>query len=291
MPGSRDLTQSPPFDFPPRRLAAAPLSFFFLLVFAHVLSLAYASRPDFRPCCSHPDLSTSTLVSASVNVTILIYVRNEADSIARTLNSLQPFRNALVLCCDDASIDDSVSVIWRYQLTNNRLHLRRNMRHLGLHVTRLRSLGWVDTPWLLFLNPGDRLYEAAVDSAVETGEARELSMVQFGCRNEAGDPCPGIPRWNRTGPGQLFRFIMHGSLARDICGRVIRTSMYREAMELIPDDLRALRTCEWGEMLQLGYFLLTNRNRTSYVNQLGEIRGPRRTWKRRSNTAVYDDCQ
>jgi hypothetical protein len=84
---------------------------------------------------------------------------------------------------------------------------------------------------------------------------------------------------------------VYGAVACDIRGRVIRTSVYRAAMEQIPDDLRAMRTYEWGEMLQLGYFLLTNRNRTSYVNELGEIRHPGRTWKRRSNATLYDDCE
>jgi glycosyltransferase involved in cell wall biosynthesis len=103
--------------------------------------------------------STQSSTGQSPLFTLLIAVYNTADYLPQCLDSVlaQTERRLQVVCVDDASTDDSLTVLQRYAARDDRfevIHLDRNQgqahaRNVGLQHARGRYVGFLDSDdWL-----------------------------------------------------------------------------------------------------------------------------------------------
>jgi glycosyltransferase involved in cell wall biosynthesis len=94
----------------------------------------------------------------SVEVSVLISVHNGGPALNRCFESVavQSFRSWAVVCIDDASTDDTLTILkrWRNRF-GDRLTIIRNRQNLGLTKSLNKGLRGVETPYTARIDADD----------------------------------------------------------------------------------------------------------------------------------------
>ena len=79
-------------------------------------------------------------------VSVIIPVYNTSQFLKRCLDSVinQTYKNLQIICVNDASPDDSLSILQKYCEQDNRIIIVNNAKNLGLYHVRLEGIK-VDT--------------------------------------------------------------------------------------------------------------------------------------------------
>ncbi|MGM9873279.1 MAG: glycosyltransferase family A protein [Muribaculaceae bacterium] len=109
-------------------------------------------------------------------ISIVIPVRNRADSVCRTLDSIaaQVYRPLRVIVVDNGSTDGSTDTVqhWASQHCDNNLSLTLlSEAQPGACAARNRGLEAVDTPWTMFFDSDDTMRPRHIERAMAVAEA------------------------------------------------------------------------------------------------------------------------
>ena len=91
------------------------------------------------------------------NVSVVLTVYNTEDYLVQCLDSLliQTLRNIEIICIDDASQDNSVAIIRKYQETDNRIKLIELAQNKGANFARNKALGKACGKYVIILDADD----------------------------------------------------------------------------------------------------------------------------------------
>lgn len=92
---------------------------------------------------------------------IIIPIYNVERFIARAIESAinQSYDNIEIICVDDKSTDNSVSIVKEFMANDERIKLICNERNLGTFATRNKGVLNASGEYLLFLDADDYLHK------------------------------------------------------------------------------------------------------------------------------------
>lgn len=115
-------------------------------------------------------------------VSIVIPVYNDADVIAGALDSClrQTLAAVEVIVVDDASTDETVSIVERYCANDSRVRLIRQEQNASAYQARRVGILAANADHLMFLDGDDELAETAAEASLAKATETGADLVQFG---------------------------------------------------------------------------------------------------------------
>ena len=122
--------------------------------------------------------------STSILVTIIVPVYNVESYIDECLKSLvsQTYRNIEIICVNDGSTDDGVSIVNKYKGEDERIILV-NQQNSGVSVARNIGLSLARGEMVLFVDSDDYVDLDAVELIVESFSKDKPDLILFGYRD------------------------------------------------------------------------------------------------------------
>lgn len=181
-------------------------------------------------------------------VAIVIPVFNDEAWIAAALESCrrQSLAEIEIICVDDASTDDSRSIIGRYQQLDPRIRLIEQQHNLSAFQARRAGIQAATAPYVLFLDGDDELNPNAAELAVAKATSADADLVGFGVevlledgRTVGGYQSRLAPvRQTLEGAAVLAGLFPAGKAAHGQLWRYLfRTELLRDAYACLPEDL------------------------------------------------------
>ena len=114
------------------------------------------------------------------SISIIIPVYNTALYLPACLDSilLQSFSDIEVICIDDGSTDESLTILLDYQLQDHRIKLIKS-EHSGVSVARNRGLIKAKGKYIYFMDSDDSLSTNALEILYNTIEDRRVEILYF----------------------------------------------------------------------------------------------------------------
>lgn len=178
-------------------------------------------------------MSTQT---ASPDVSIILPVFNDAEWVATALRSClnQTLGSIEVIVVDDASTDETASIVEEFIATDARVRLLRQGTNQSAFQARRAGILASTAPYILFLDGDDELVPHAAASALTIARDESADVVAFGCQvvkpdgSTGGDyeaaMQPTVPELigediiatlfpvGKTAQGQLWRYLFSRDL-------------------------------------------------------------------------------
>lgn len=118
---------------------------------------------NYLKLCESNIFFTRKIFKKSLNpkFSIIIPVYNQEEYIKRVLRSIQnqSFKNIEIIFVDDASEDNSVKEIQKFQITDKRIILIRHNVNKGTFITRNDGASISQGQYITFIDPDDLFYE------------------------------------------------------------------------------------------------------------------------------------
>ncbi|MGM9859820.1 MAG: glycosyltransferase family A protein [Muribaculaceae bacterium] len=163
-------------------------------------------------------------------ISIVIPVRNRADSVCRTLDSIaaQTYRPLRVIVVDNGSTDGSTDAVqhWASQHCDNNLSLTLlSEAQPGACAARNRGLQAVDTPWTMFFDSDDTMRPEHVARAMAVAEAHpDANIIGWDVLHHCGSV---ETRKRFIVKDIVYNNLMHSSFAT--LRYMARTDLFRRA--------------------------------------------------------------
>lgn len=181
-------------------------------------------------------------------VSIVIPLFNDDETVAAALESClsQSLAEIEIVCVDDASTDSTADVVELFQARDPRIRLLRQPRNLSALQARRAGVMEARAPNVLFLDGDDELHPDAAKKALAAATRHDADLVGFGTevvtpdgRTVGGYQKRLAPQHaSLSGPGLLGGLFPSDEPAQGQLWRFLfRTSVVREAYELLPTDL------------------------------------------------------
>ncbi len=124
-------------------------------------------------------LTASAQISDSVEVTIVVPTFEAEATLGRALQSVldQTLRNFEVIVVDDASTDNSWSLICKFISMDSRIRAIRNKENCGKSVGMNRAIALARGRWLALLDADDWYDAARLSALIREGERSQAQMV------------------------------------------------------------------------------------------------------------------
>ena len=115
-------------------------------------------------------------------ISLIVPVYNMAKYLPRCLDSAlgHAFDNIEVIAVDDASTDESPSVLAERAAADSRLKVITQSQNGGTLIARLTGLRVAQGDYIAFMDQDDRISVPVVEKALETAEKTQADIVQFG---------------------------------------------------------------------------------------------------------------
>ncbi|MFC7338087.1 glycosyltransferase family 2 protein [Haloferula chungangensis] len=203
------------------------------------------------------------MMAVPFKVSIIVPVFNCAASLAASLNSLfvQSLGEIEVIAVNDASKDDSATILDEIAKNEPRLKVIHLPDNVGVHEARAAGLRASTAPWIGFLDADDFAKEEMFATLHAFGEENAVDVVICGVEKVNAD---------RVRLGTKVRFQKDGTLCDDLFGRFCRiefgtgalwNKLYRREL-LMPHGTRSFK---WRQdatedtLINLGCFLKARR--------------------------------
>jgi len=190
--------------------------------------------------------STSSAVRPLVSIVIPVFDDEATVWAALESAAAQTLDRIEIICVDDASTDDTVGVVERFQRLDRRVRLIRKQRNRSALQSRRDGVAAARGDYVLFLDADDELAKDAAERAFARAEASGADLVGFGVTvvekdGRSGgayerrlqpahaslrgtDVLRGLFPVRRPAQGQLWRFLF-------------RREILVQAYALIPEEL------------------------------------------------------
>jgi len=119
-------------------------------------------------------------VEHSCKISVIVPVYNTAPFLADCFDSMlsQAFSDIELICVDDGSTDDSLSILKEYENTDTRFKVF-DIAHGGQSAARNRALREATGKYIYFMDSDDRLADNALETMYNLSEERELDILYF----------------------------------------------------------------------------------------------------------------
>jgi glycosyltransferase involved in cell wall biosynthesis/exopolysaccharide biosynthesis predicted pyruvyltransferase EpsI len=113
-------------------------------------------------------------------VTVIIPVYNVESFLSKCLESVihQTYKNLEIICVNDGSTDNSLSILQHYRGKDSRLNVI-SQKNAGLSAARNTALRVATGDYILFLDSDDWLDTNALSILVEKSEKEHIDMLKF----------------------------------------------------------------------------------------------------------------
>jgi glycosyltransferase involved in cell wall biosynthesis len=138
-----------------------------------------------------------------INISIVVPVYNSAPFLTRCLNSLcgQTLVNIEIICVDDASTDNSLSILNTFKAKDKRIKLIHNTENLGAGMSRNSAMKVASGEFIGFCDSDDYIdaeyYEALYKHSTDADIVRGIRVIDANNRhakNPFGCIVPSIIR-------------------------------------------------------------------------------------------------
>lgn len=117
-------------------------------------------------------------------VSVVIPVYNTEDYLSLCISSIlgQTYKNIEVICVDDGSTDESLSILREFERHDNRVRVftQKNLRQ---GAARNHGMDEARGDFLFFMDSDDRLHSYAIAKMVEIAQNENADIVSFNMRN------------------------------------------------------------------------------------------------------------
>ena len=144
-------------------------------------------------------------------VSVIVPVFNGAQTLERSVNSLldQTLTTLEIILINDASSDDTGSLIDRLAVKHPRVRAIHNEQNQGVHETRLTGLGAATAPWIGFLDADDITRPEMYGKMQAAGEQQRADIVVCGAYRVTGDRKVISPKLRFRHSATITRDIFH----------------------------------------------------------------------------------
>lgn len=114
-------------------------------------------------------------------ISVIVPVYNAEKYLLRSMDSImaQSFKDIEIICIDDASTDNSVSVLQELQQCDNRIKIIQHDVNKGAAVSRNDGLKLARGEYVIFLDSDDYFYENMLKEAYEKAVMHDADVVIF----------------------------------------------------------------------------------------------------------------
>lgn len=126
-------------------------------------------------------------------VSVVIPVHNAQQYLRECLDSIlnQTMRELEVICVDDASTDDSPSILKEYAAADGRVKYLRHDENVSASQCRKDGVLGSTGDYVMFVDADDYIEPNACQAAVQAIEEKEVDILQFGTVVEN---CANLPQ-------------------------------------------------------------------------------------------------
>lgn len=117
----------------------------------------------------------------SVKISVIIPVFNSARYLDECITSvlMQNYQDYEIICVDDKSTDDSLSILRGYAKTDNRIKILTNNTNRGPGYSRNKALTVAQGKFIFFLDSDDWIDSNAFEILVKIAEKDNLDLLMF----------------------------------------------------------------------------------------------------------------
>jgi glycosyltransferase involved in cell wall biosynthesis len=207
---------------------------------------------------SGPESSATPVPDQPLPVTIMIPVYQREKYVARALRSAlnQTLRDIEIVVVDDRSTDSSSAIIREFMDIDPRIRLVRHSENAGTHAARISGVLHARGLYILSLDADDELFPWIAEDSYHFAKLHHADLVEFQCLDAANGRIkqfsflsPPMIEANGRNLAQLFSA---QKLNWNLWKRLIRTSVYIKAMNLLPPIFRSKRLIYAEDKLQFG---------------------------------------
>jgi succinoglycan biosynthesis protein ExoO len=150
-------------------------------------------------------------------VSVIIPARNAAPWISNAIYSAatQTLAAGEIIVIDNASTDDTCTVVHQLQMTTPGLILVRNQRDLGVGASRNIGIGRATGDWIAFLDADDWFAPTRLSRLTELGERTGASIVADNQFFTLGPDGPSLRTLIATNGGRLEMIDLESFLRHD----------------------------------------------------------------------------
>lgn len=114
-----------------------------------------------------------------IKVSIIIPVYNVGNYLDRCIKSIlgQTEKNIEILCIDDCSTDNSLSILMNYAKTDERLHIFKNQHNFGQAYSRNVGLDAAKGEFITFVDSDDYIDNRAIEEMYDIAIKRKLDLL------------------------------------------------------------------------------------------------------------------
>ncbi|MGA6128337.1 MULTISPECIES: glycosyltransferase [unclassified Microbacterium] len=115
-------------------------------------------------------------------MSIVVPLFNDEDHVAAALDSClrQSLRDIEIICVDDASTDETASIVSEYASRDARVRLIRQPLNMSAFQARRAGVDAATAPYVMFLDGDDELAEGAARTALGCAKRADADVVGFG---------------------------------------------------------------------------------------------------------------
>lgn len=113
-------------------------------------------------------------------VSIIIPVYNSSETLEKCLESVmcQTYKNIEIICVNDGSIDNSVSIIKKYQKQDSRIIFIDQKKNFGPAITKNTGIDAATGDYLSFVDSDDYINEDMIEKMINYAENNKLDIVR-----------------------------------------------------------------------------------------------------------------
>lgn len=174
-----------------------------------------------------------------IKVSVIIPVYNVGKYLDRCLESIlgQTEKNIEILCIDDCSTDDSLSILKNYAKTDGRIHIFKNEQNLGQAYSRNIGLDAAKGEFITFVDSDDYIDNRAMEEMYNSAKKRKLDLLFCDAKiiqeNKKNQTTP-LRRFRNVvypdAPGAVLfhHMVQHQDMYGNVWGVLYRTAFLRE---------------------------------------------------------------
>ena len=180
-------------------------------------------------------------------ISIIIPVYNTARYLRPCLDSVinQPLTDIEIICINDGSTDESLSILQEYSLKDSRIKLIDHKINRSVSQARKSGVDIASGKYTLFIDGDDTLEPNACGDLYNLIVSKDLDVLHFGINVVNGGHLPddkirGFVRFSQPFPGELrereiFDYFLERKYGYNLWGKLFKTDLCKKAYCFVAD--------------------------------------------------------
>lgn len=169
------------------------------------------------------EASILTKTTQPIAITVIIPVFNSEQYLRECIDSVyaQTFKNFEIIAIDDASTDNSASILKEYEKKHDNFLIVTNKENIGQGVSRNNAVKKAQGDYIQFLDSDDTLEDVTFELALARADTDNSDMVHYGWKHHESDSDDDIVRFTKRDPFSHL-YMLEG----DECDQLLRIAHY-----------------------------------------------------------------